>query len=412
MKLYKLLLLALMLIFGITACNNDDDESRTDVTLSYTLPNGISEGSLSNVAVSVTNVSTGKTANIELTELTQTSWTFNVTDGLYTIAFESDLTYSLDNKTVTDKAKGLKESVSIIGGTAEVELELYLSKTGGDFVIAEIFFTGTLTPEGKQYTGDKYYRIFNNSDTILFADGLTILESKFLTTSKEEYTPDIMSQAMAVQAVYRVPGNGTAYPVEPGKSILICDNAQDHTQANSNSFNLTTANFEWYDESSNPNYLDVDNPNITNLDKIYCYTATIWGPHNRGFTSHALGRWPRNLSKETYLADYTYHYEYTFVFNEHSYPMSGDCYKFPNEWIIDAVNLSIEAKHEWIVVDPSLDMGWTYCGTVDSDATRYGKSVRRKTLSTTPSGRIYLKDTNNSTLDFDAEQTANPFYFE
>lgn len=412
MKIYRFLLLLSVLAVCVTACKDDEEESRTDVTFSCSLPDGISEATLSNVAISATNVSTGQTANVQLTELNQNSWTFNLVDGLYSFSFESDMTYTIDGESVTDKAKGLKESVTIVGGTIEVNMQLYLSKIGGDFIIAEIFFTGSLTPEGNQYTGDKYYRIFNNSDTVLFADGLTILESEFLTTSMEEYTPNIMSDAMAVQAVYRVPGSGTDYPVEPGKSILICDNAQDHTQANSNSFDLTAANFEWYDESSNPNFVDVDNPEVANLDKIYCYTATIWGPHNRGFTSHALGRWPQNLSIETYLSDYTYHYEYTFVFGDNSFPMDGDTYQFPNNWIIDAVNLSVEAVYEWLVVDPSLDMGWTYCGTVNSDPTRYGKSVRRKTLSTTPSGRVYLKDTNNSTLDFDAEQTANPFFFE
>jgi hypothetical protein len=50
-----------------------------------------------------------------------------------------------------------------------------------------------------------------------------------------------------------------------------------------------------------------------------------------------------------------------------------------------------------------LDKGWTYCGKVDSDATRYGKSVRRKALSTTSNGKKILKDTNNSTLDFSPE---------
>jgi hypothetical protein len=70
---------------------------------------------------------------------------------------------------------------------------------------------------------------------------------------------------------------------------------------------------------------------------------------------------------------------------------------------MDAVNLSVESVFEWILVAPSLDMGWSYCGKVDSDASRYSKAVRRKVLSTNPDGRVILKDNNNSTVDFEPE---------
>ena len=87
----------------------------------------------------------------------------------------------------------------------------------------------------------------------------------------------------------------------------MCIRDRDHTVANSNSFDLTKADFEWYDVSSNPSFEDTDTE-VPNLEKIYCYTATIWGPHNRGFTSFALARLGddenNQLSKEDYLKDY------------------------------------------------------------------------------------------------------------
>lgn len=66
------------------------------------------------------------------------------------------------------------------------------------------------------------------------------------------------------------------------------------------------------------------------------------------------------------------------VIGGNTYPMSDDGYKIPNSWILDAVNCSIKSEFVWLVTSPSLDLGWTYCGTVDKDASRYGKSVRRK----------------------------------
>ena len=182
----------------------------------------------------------------------------------------------------------------------------------------------------------------------------------------------------------------------------------DHTVANGNSFDLTKADFEWYDVSSNPSFEDTDTE-VPNLEKIYCYTATIWGPHNRGFTSFALARLGddenNQLSKDDYLKDYAYTYEYNMIIGGNVYPMSGDAYKIPNKWILDAVNLSVESEYVWNVTSPALDRGWTYCGKVNQDKTRYGKSVRRKVLS----GKT-LQDTNDSSVDFLPEQPADPYY--
>ena len=99
--------------------------------------------------------------------------------------------------------------------------------------------------------------------------------------------------------------------------------------------------------------------------------------------------------KETWLKDYAYTAEYTFVFNDNAYPMSTDTYKVPNTWILDAVNLSVESMFQWIVTSPALDAGWTYCGKVDRDMTRYNKAVIRKQDA---NGKYV--DTNNSTNDF------------
>ena len=74
--------------------------------------------------------------------------------------------------------------------------------------------------------------------------------------------------------------------------------------------------------------------------------------------------------------------------------------KIPNEWIVDAVNLSTEKGFEWLVTDTSLDSGYTYVTKDEEDKTRYGKSVRRKVLSEN-NGKPIFKDTNNSTEDFE-----------
>lgn len=95
----------------------------------------------------------------------------------------------------------------------------------------------------------------------------------------------------------------------------------------------------------------------------------------------------------------------TYSFLKNEFPMEESCYKVPNEMIVDAVNLSVQSEFQWIVTSPAIDMGWTYCGAIDGDEKRYGKSVLRKTFSTTEDGRAILQDSNNSTEDFIPEAT-------
>lgn len=415
-------IISLALFFGLYSCNDDDNYVVPQVTIFVSLnaPDSVSNAVISNVVATLKNITTGKESEISVTPLeTQAStsfmFTLTVEEGLYNMTFEGDITYDFHEEQISSKIRAYKENVQLTSASSPIiSLDGFLhnntSGTEGNFVIAEIFFTGTETPENKQYTGDKYFRIYNNSADTLYADRLVISESEFTTVKKYDYSPDIMKDAFAAGAIYVVPGTGKDYPVLPGKSILICDNAIDHTQANSNSFDLTKADFEWYDESTNPNFMDVNNPDVPDMDKYYCYTATIWSPHNRGFKSYVLARIPENVDKTSYLRDYAYHYEYEMVLPAGSFPMDGDCYKIPNTWVLDAVNCSIQSDFVWLVTAPSLDLGWTYCGTVNQDASRYGKSVRRKVASTTEDGRVILQDTNNSATDFDAEVKADPYY--
>ena len=392
-KISYVLVFMLFICAGFIACTDDDKVKITEFTLTLTEPEDLNVTSISDLHVTFKNVNTGK-----LTTNTMTGTTGKITlnEGLYNITVEGKMNYIVDEKTVEGQVKGYKESVNLVGTTSADNIKLFLFNSKADFVIEEVYFAGSTTPEGKQYLADQYIKIYNNSDSVLYADGLVILESAFKTSQKYDYTPDVMSQAMVVQSVYAIPGNGKDYPIQPGESLLICDKAIDHREANSNSFDLSNADFEWYDDSDkNP---DIDNPQVTNLDKIYRSSLTTWSLHTQGLCTDAIAR--LQVNKETFLKDYRYHADYIFI-----NPMTIDRYQVPNAWIIDAVNISNKAQYAWNVVDASLDMGFTYCGEVASDKNRYNKSVRRKVLSTTPDGRKILKDTNNSTEDFEAKAT-------
>lgn len=287
-----------------------------------------------------------------------------------------------------------------------LQMQAYPVHESNDFVLAEIFFAGTQTPEGKNYIGDKYFVLVNNSDSLRYADGLVLVESKFKNTKKFTVTPDIMSSALAADAIYRVPGDGKQFPVLPGRAFLIADNALDHRTINPQSFDMSDADVEWYDVSTNANVTDIDNPDVPNMDKIYCYTLTIWVPNNQGNTTFAIGRMPADLTDEQYLQNYRYDYDYINVTQAGTFEMSASAYRFPNAWIIDAVNMCPHSDYQWLSVHESLDAGFAYVGETGSDKTRFGKCVRRKVGE---NGKLI--DTNNSSEDFTMAQTADPHFW-
>ena len=284
MKINFKLLMAVAVVLTAGGC---DDKLDNNAIERYALPVAISlpanvTGEISNEKIEVRDVSSGaKTVYSALGDV-------KLKTGLYDVSYDADVV----SDGVTRHVCGYVQSVQVGEQARTVAMTAYENRLSDDFIIQEIFFTGTLQGSGNQYYGDDYVKIYNNTDHVLYADGLTFVESKFLTTEKYDYTPDIMSTHMTVQAIYTIPGSGRDYPVEPGGSLLLADTGIDHRVANPNSFDLSGADFEWFDVSSQPAHLDIDGPTVPNLDKWYCYTQSFFLLHNRGFRAYALVRIP------------------------------------------------------------------------------------------------------------------------
>lgn len=384
------------IVMLLCGCEKKEEVGYTNVTVTVCYPSDVPSPDVENEVFDFRNISTGNTVSFAGRS------GIVLPEGLYDCTYNARIKFlSESGDSISNTLQGYVSAVQLTGTNSSVEINSFILEDKGDFIIQEIFFTGTLQSSGKQYYGDGYVKIYNNTDHVLYADGIALMESKFVTTQKFDYTPDLMSTHMTVHAVYVIPGSGTEHPVQPGESLLICDTGIDHRLSNPNSFDLSAADFEWYDVSTVPSHLDIDSPTVPNLDKWYCYTLSFWVLHNRGFRAYALARIP--VDKETFLTENLYEYTYVMVLPSGSYPMSQTAYKVPNEWIVDAVNASVAAEYVWNVTDPSLDRGYTHCGTIDHDMTRYFKSVRRKLLYKTEDGRCVLKDTNNSTADFNPE---------
>lgn len=422
MKTFRLFMI-LLCVTAIASCSSDDgssvDTTPTDMKIMFQLPDGYADdATLTDLSITLTDINTQRKTTFNGNAAEDLSITLKaVPGGYYRIDATGKLNYR-NTDLVGKQVDVLAYSEGIIltreAPVATLKLQV-TSQPEADpadiayrgFVLGEIFCAGTANRQGYYYYADKYFVIYNNTDHVLYADSLVIAESDFLTTMKQEYTPDIMPTDMAVSAMYMIPGSGHDVPVQPGGKLLVVDNAVNHTVANPNSWDMTKADYEWYDESTNPQFTDIDNPNVPNLERIYSSTLTLWSPHSQGFKSYALAR--MHADRKTFLTDYMYDYTYHLVGQTGEADMTGSAYRLPNSWILDAVNMSVPALFQWIVTSPTLDKGYTYCADFGWDDSRYGKSVRRK-VKAMDGTRAILQDTNNSTDDFEPRTKADPFH--
>lgn len=398
MKQTKIILAAALLFSAsnlLTSCSDNEAPVPVyPVSLSIDLPHEIADAEILSELYVFKNVSTNQVKSFESKD------NMEVIPGLYDISYTARVRLA---NGIESTMRANRQSVQITDGQNNITLQAYNTIESNDLIIAEIFFTGTTTETGAQHRGDDYIKLYNNTDHLIYADGISIFESCFNTTSKYDYSPDIMSEAVAVQALYTVPGNGTQYPVNPGEYFLIADNAYDHRTTSALSFDLSHASCEWYDDSQVASMQDVDNPAVPNMDKVYCYTRSVYLLANGGNRAFGIARLGK--SAERFIAENVYDYTYQLVTASGTYEMSGTCYQIPNSAVVDVVNCSTQAGYAWTVTSPALDCGWSYCALNNSDKTRFFTSVRRKMLYLNDEGNPVLKDTNNSTDDFNARVT-------
>jgi len=389
-------LFVLWAAFAITACSSDSNEApeaKTSLKLELkVVSDPIQVKEYKNISIIFKELNSGFTITQELknTNVLQVV----LPSGTYNITAEGSIMYGDNSGSVEAKVAGVQNGIVINGNETSKTLDLALkSGNSSDLILEEVFFTGSKTPQGAMYFGDQYFKITNNTDKTLYADGMLLIQSSFMTNEKQDYSPNIMGTVLSAGAIIRIPGNGTMYPVKAGESIIIAEDAINHKDFNPSSINLSNASFQIFTEDSD----DIDNPAVPKMVNVFEKMVI----HTQGYYAYALARMPQGMTTEALIAQNSYTYTYNLTINGDVYPMDGTAVKIPNEWITDAVNLSVQDSFQWLVTSPSLDMGWTSVTTFDGDKNRFGKAVRRKVTGKTMEGKNILKDTNNSTTDFE-----------
>lgn len=302
------------------------------------------------------------------------------------------------------------DKIVLSGKDLTLTLSLAISKPGS-IVIKEIYCGGCKKlPQEGNYQNDKYVILHNNDYKVQYLDGLCFgtlapynsnVDNPWIASGNDGATtlPDFLP---VIQAVWKFPGDGDDFPLQPGEDAVICVNgAIDHTVQFPLSVNLNKPDyFVCYNTTyfGNTSYHPAPG-NLISTDR-YLKVVKKTGIANAYIISVnsptiVLFR-PQDITIEEFV-----------LLADSITPVPGNkndyVVKVPFEWVIDAVevfNGTSSSNTKRLVA--SLDAGY-----VTLSDTYLGHTLMRKTdeEQSAASGYEVLTDTNNSLNDFYERQT-------
>ncbi len=416
----------------IQSCSNDDNENEAlkpvDFSISLKYDETFNSQVVKKASVTIVNTETANKYTVESDESGVATFkqilpgTYSITATKVIASAEFTETFGYTPTEAEINFNGAASSVIVNATAVASNIEMKTS-TVGDFVIKQIYYAGSDTKKGAIFR-DQFIEIYNNSNTVQYADGLymalltgststTVLayslpNGQFDWSKSEGMTLGSEANTNYVYAlnIIKIPGSGMQYPVEPGKSIVIAQNALNH-KANyvdnkgktvsivspELTVDLSTADFESFLGTADDVYqYDIQNSAVPDVDIAY------WGNSNNDMILDANGRHSYVIFKMT-DAEFAALRKYKNPKGD-----TNQALQIPVSVIIDGVDTTKDLGSNLVPkkLPSQIDGGNTY---VPSGAYS-SKSVMRKT-KTTIAGRIVLQDTNNSTNDF-VEVTANP----
>lgn len=445
----KKIIFSFIAILALSACSDDDFGSNSSLTpqafqVDVNFDNENYEGlAAENTSVTLTNVNTGDeyqaissssgAANFE----TVLPGTYNVTASLNLSATEFNELFGYDPNVEEVIFNASQEQVIVNVNTTSTSLELKAARIG-DLVIKQVYYAGSNAVQGAVFR-DQFIEIYNNSNEVIFADGLyiaqlygkssTTVESFTLANGQFDWSQSIgMSSGNSANTdyvytdyVFQIPGNGEMHPIEPGESILIAQNALNHKEPLTDNngdpitigdpsltVDLSASDFEVYlgdfreSIGEEPYQWDIQNPAVEDLIIAY------WGRENyysgnKDFVIDTKGRDSFAIFRVDDEEFNTYE-----DFPNPSISQIEDDTKFfmqiPSSLIIDGIDLQ---SYNPGSPRPKILPSEVDASSIGVDGIFNSQSVMRKT-KTEVDGRIILEDNNNSAEDFKVLEKADP----
>ena len=157
-----------------------------------------------------------------------------------------------------------KQNIEVIS-TKNIVIDTLLVKptSSSGITINEIYCAGPVN--NFFFFFDQFIELYNSSNEVKYLDGMMVMRFSSNTDGKgpgadEEDDGDIDG----VTYVFKFPGKPGEknYPIYPGQFVVLASDAVDHTKVCATSYDLSNANWEFYNQYSPE---DIDNPNVPNL---------------------------------------------------------------------------------------------------------------------------------------------------
>jgi hypothetical protein len=393
MKKFPILfVLIVAIVAGFTSC--EKGAKLYDVTITAYYPEGYETEKIADQEITVRNTLSGR-ETIVTTDATGSALTA-LEEGVYTLQASSET----DDYYFNGITENLSVQTDVINNW---EIHMVAASKAGGLVFKEIYYTGSKTPEGGNYYSDQFHEIYNNSDEVIYLDGLCIGLLEPISTSPTVWVNEdgsIMDRLPVAYHAMMFPGTGQDYPIQPRTSVVLAMDAIDHqTDPLGNPLspvNMGDAQFEAFIEAPGK---DTDAPLAANLIVMYTTSASMvdW-LHSVNGAAVILFRLPTGLDYASFVANPD-----NFMTKPGS-TSSTQYFMVHKDWVVDGVECNRpEEDKRFKRLPTSVDAGWVW-----SLATYNSKSVRRK-VAQILDGKVIYKDTNNSSNDFINDQDPTPF---
>lgn len=311
--------------------------------------------------------------------------------GIYTVVLSGKgLTEDLEVSEYLMNGSLVNESLTSDGKAFDITVKAGIK---GNIIFKELYFCGVPS----YYFRDQCYELYNNSNAVVYLDGLYIanLEPSTATTSLPTWEDEKDAFVYGAR-VWKFPGNGTDYPLQPGESIIVAQHARNHQEANAESpVDLSGAEFEFYMGSTAfPDMPAINMDHVFYQGKADIGTIQMWLVPVFG-GAYVIFKVPEDETWDPVTTDW-------------AVPLGTSSTtrfaKIPVEWVWDAVELGnnesmVNAKRVPGLLDAGMSwVGNIYCGL---SVARHFETDANGNPKTLENGSYIYMDTNNSTDDFE-----------
>jgi len=395
---------AAVLCFLTCSCLKEAEEAKTVATVNITLK----VPSETTAAIDFTDVEvklSNKTAPFTYIGYPdeQGRISFSVQPGKYDILASAQYraTRISVNGSVSEFLLTEKGIVQVDGSvkSADISLELNVVLPGHPLIIKEIYYHGSSTFEGANYTKDRYLTLYNNAGEggeDIYLDSLCIATIYPYNSTTGSNAWSGMDTIAIAQMFWMIPGDGHTYRLRPGEGTTIAMIAAvDHTTRATSKLQLNKVQFGCYSESLSGHEIAAG---VTPLVCYMCGQGNAWAA---SIHSPAMVIFKTPMNVEDYYADIT-----TWKRYEPGKSSGTLYYHIPKTWIIDGVECADKPEGAIKRLPSTIDASYVYIRAAHYSGTCV---TRIEDSYASTSVKVY-KDTNNSDADFDHDAPLNPIY--